>query len=230
MKEKILAQLKAKFAGVPTVLLGLVAEKLSATVTEETAIEGAVADLEKSPISIQDYAKLLQTEGDRRATEAATTRENTLKEKFNLVAKTGNPDPGNPNPQPTPENETQVAILKLQKELELLKQKELSAAYRDKVVSALKEKGVNEKFFKNALTIAKFEKEEDISTFVDTVTASWTEFEQELTDQGLKAIPQPAFGNPTDTGISAAVNDYIQSKGTGKETNAGASPLGGKQL
>ncbi len=86
MYEKILAQLTTKHSGVPKVVLGLIAKKLEPKVTEESQIEGAINDFEtNSPVSIKDYADLMQSEGDKRVTEA-------LKK-----AKTD----ANPNPNPS---------------------------------------------------------------------------------------------------------------------------------
>ena len=227
MKEKILAQLKLKFAGVQTVLLGLIADKLSASVTEESAIEGAIANLEQLPVSITDFAKMLQTEGDRRATEAATTRENTLKEKFNLVAKQPGTPPANPPAAGESNDETSKAILELKAELEAMKQKDIFAGLRSKATEALKAKNVPEKFFGSILAVRELKSEEEVNSIVETVTTSWNDFQQELTDKGLGNIPKPAFGNPNQTGISAGVEEYVKSK---TEAGTPASPLGGKQL
>lgn len=71
MYEKILAQLVSKNAGVSKVVLGLIAKKLAEKVTEESQIEGAISEYEtNSPVSIKDYADLLQSETDKRVTEA----------------------------------------------------------------------------------------------------------------------------------------------------------------
>lgn len=87
MWEKILAQLVAKHPGVSKSVLGLLAKKLADKVTEESQIEGVITDYEtNSPISIKEYADLLQSESDKRVTEA-------LKKKSDI------PNPPNP-PQP----------------------------------------------------------------------------------------------------------------------------------
>jgi hypothetical protein len=70
MKEKILAQLVSKYAGVSKKFLGLWADKLVPKVTEETQIEGVVNELENLPITIPDLAAEWQREGDTRVTEA----------------------------------------------------------------------------------------------------------------------------------------------------------------
>ncbi len=66
MKEKILLELRKKYEGQATLkFLESLAERLAENVKEESDIEGAIAELEKSPIRVTD----LQSEGDRRATE-----------------------------------------------------------------------------------------------------------------------------------------------------------------
>jgi len=71
MYEKILAQLMAKNPGVPKAILGLLATKLAAKVTEEDQIEGAITDFESnSLVSVADYAALLQKDGDKRVADA----------------------------------------------------------------------------------------------------------------------------------------------------------------
>lgn len=221
MKEKILAQLKLKYAGVQNNLLGLVADKLSTTVTEESAIESAVADLEKLPISISDFAKMLQTEGDRRATEASTTRETTLREKFNLVEKTPNNPPAKDPPADDP---TAKAIADMKKQLDELKAKETLQQMRNKAITALKTNNVPEKFFDQIITDKAFNTEEEVTGVVDTITNSYREFEQEMVDKGFGSHPKP-MGSPTKEGVSASVAQYIAQKSP-EATN----DLGGKKL
>ncbi|KEQ31192.1 hypothetical protein N180_02790 [Pedobacter antarcticus 4BY] len=71
MYEKILAQLMAKNPGVSKAVLGLIATKMVAKVTEEDQIEGAITDFESnSLVSIADYASLVQKDGDKRVADA----------------------------------------------------------------------------------------------------------------------------------------------------------------
>lgn len=91
MKEKILAQLVQKYAGVSKKFLGLWAERLTTKVTEENQIEGAVNELDNLPISITDLAAEWQKEGDARV--------NTAKQEWVKNP----PKPDNPKPDPKPE-------------------------------------------------------------------------------------------------------------------------------
>lgn len=66
-----MGQLALKYKGVHKSILGLIADKIATKVTEEDQIEGAITDFEtNSPISISDYATLLQQETDKRVTTA----------------------------------------------------------------------------------------------------------------------------------------------------------------
>ena len=73
-KAKILAQLVKDYPGLSKHVLGLIADKLAAKVTDESEIEGAIAELENTPISIKDYADFLQKETDRRVAAAAASK------------------------------------------------------------------------------------------------------------------------------------------------------------
>lgn len=96
--ELIIAQLVAKNPGVSKTVLGLIAKKLADKVTEESQIEGAIADFEKnSVVSIKDYADLLQTEGDKRVSDA-------------LKKAKSEPAP-DPTPKPKPADPTDVASI-----------------------------------------------------------------------------------------------------------------------
>jgi len=69
MREKILAQLKAKYPGVSLKVLEHIAKKLEGKVADEAAIEGAITEFDDT-IGVADFAALIQSEGDRRVTEA----------------------------------------------------------------------------------------------------------------------------------------------------------------
>lgn len=225
MKEKILAQLKLKFAGVQNVLLGLIADKLSGTVTEESAIDQAIADLGKSPISITDLGKLLQAEGDKRATEAATTRETTLKEKFNFVEKEktkGDPDQKKGEPD---ENPTLQAIADLKKEIADMKNEKVRGTLRNQAIEALKGKSVPENYYKKIIEAKEFAKEDEITAFVDEIANSYKAFEQDLVDQGFSRVPKP-LGSINKEGVSESVTTFIEMKNGSENKN----DLGGKKL
>ena len=71
MKEKILAFLKTKLPGVPDNYLLGIAEHYSKTVTEEKQVETTFTDGVIDLLKLN--ANLIQSEGDKRVTEATKT-------------------------------------------------------------------------------------------------------------------------------------------------------------
>lgn len=97
MKEKILQFLKGKLSNVQGTYLDGVAEAYSKTITEESQIETTFTD------GIIDLIKMsaaqIQSEGDRRATDATQTAVTNYEKKYNL--KDGKPvDGGGTPPNP----------------------------------------------------------------------------------------------------------------------------------
>ena len=93
MKDKILSHLKTRLPGVAENYLAGVAEHYAKTVTEDSQIETTLTD------GVIDLLKLnaafLQTEGDKRATEAADTALKNYRKKHGLD-ENGKPIEGNP--------------------------------------------------------------------------------------------------------------------------------------
>lgn len=108
MKEKLLALLVAKFVGVDNAILEKIAEKKAAGITDEGQLQTIVDGV--------DFGTILQSEADRRATEASqTARQNAISEyekKHNLkdgkVIETPTPPPAPPAPK---EGETELEKL-----------------------------------------------------------------------------------------------------------------------
>lgn len=69
MYDKILAQLKQKFPGVPPKVIERIAKRIATKVNEETAIEGAITEFD-NVVGVEEYANTIQSEGDRRVNEA----------------------------------------------------------------------------------------------------------------------------------------------------------------
>jgi hypothetical protein len=183
MREKILAQLAAKWPGVSKKFLGLWADKLVPKVTEESQIQGVIDELEKLPVPITDLATEYQKEGDRRVTEA----EAAWKKKVPAPADPGktDPDPKDPPPDDMPAWAKQLmgAVTALQKD-----RTHTSMASR----MAEKLKDVPAGFYKGR---ALPDKEEDFETFVESVQKDWTDFRQEQITAGLMTQTPPAGGS-----------------------------------
>ena len=78
MKEKILAALKAKFAGVNANVLNRIADKLAKTVTTDEQLTTAIAGV------TQEFIEVIESYGDSRATEATQTATQNYETKYGL--------------------------------------------------------------------------------------------------------------------------------------------------
>lgn len=207
MKEKILQALKTKFQGVHASLLGLVAEKLATKVTADDQIEGAITALEQSPISITDYANLLQSEGDRRANEAANTRENTLKGQFELVPKgqgSGGAGSGQGAGGGKEDENPPKWALDLINKVNGMENKNKQQGLSEKLQAALKEKKIPVQLAKGRT----IEKEEDLPAIVQEIENDFTAIKQDAINSGVVA-ETPAGGLPAE-GTSNTVKADIE--------------------
>jgi hypothetical protein len=186
LKDKILAELRKKYPGLAANVLGLLAEKLEPTVSEESQIEAAVTALENSPIKPADYAQFVQKEGDRRVTEA-------LKK---TPPKTD--PPKNDPPKPADPNDPLAQLLQ-----EVTK----GTAKREQLEKREGQKTVTEQFHakltekKIPISLAKIvnpESADQLDEALATVEAEWNTMKQDLTNQGLlTSLPKPGgIGTP----------------------------------
>jgi hypothetical protein len=100
MKEKILAALKTKFQGVEDAILDRQAEKLAKTVEKEDQIETALSGV--------TFGTLLQSETDRRTTEASSTAVKNYEKKHNLKDGKSIEEPEKKKPEPPQKEEDDV--------------------------------------------------------------------------------------------------------------------------
>jgi hypothetical protein len=182
LKDKILAELRKKYPGLSQTVLGLLAEKLEPTTTEESQIEAAVAGLENLPIKPADYAALLQREGDRRVSEAEKKWKKPADDKKEDKEDKKDEDPNNPN----------AALAKqlqaMMEKLNQIEQKDKQRTVAQKLEAQLKEKKIPLAFAKG-LTI---DSEDDLETAIQQAESSYQEVKQELTNQGLiSGLPKP---------------------------------------
>lgn len=184
MKEKILAQLKAKFSGVSQKALGLIADKLAKKVTEESGIDQAITDFDNA-VGITDFAADLQREGDSRVTEAQKEWEKK-NPKPATPPKTEEPPKGDERPQWAKELFDEVVSLKKEK---------AQTSIRSKAAEQLKD--IPETFWKRA---AVPETEEGLTEFVESIKADYSTFQQGLIDQGLMTATPPAGGGGAAAG------------------------------
>lgn len=203
MKEKILSFLKtnAKLTGVQeSYLLGL-AEHYSKTITDEAQIATTFTD------GVIDLLKLnagiLQSEGDRRATEASKTAVNTFREKHKLdengkpieadpKKKKTDPDPDEPAWFTKYKKEQEELVSGLTNKLTQQEKEKTAAALTDKVKNHDKLKGIPQSFLKGRNLIP--ESEDKIDQLVAELETDWNTFKQEQAEQGV-VISVPAAGD-----------------------------------
>lgn len=215
MREIILAKLRAKFAGLPAHLLGRIADSLAKTVTTEDQIEGKITELDNLPIPLTDYATMLQTEGDRRVTEAQTKwkKENP-----------GQPLPNNEDPnkdknkdQSTDPNAALAEQLKqLSTQLQALQQKQVTETLTGKLKERLKDKKIPEVFISKYSVL----KEEDLDSIAAAVETDFTAMKQELANQGFATTTVPQGGpiiGAAPTAVDADIDAWA-SKGKAATT------------
>ena len=194
MKEKILQALKTKYTGVQALVLDRVADELAKTVTEETAIETAVGGVGGL---ITTFNSILQSEGDRRATEASKTAVGNYEKQHNL--KEGKPieapKPADPNDVATiVANAVKAAVEPLQNEINQFKQKGSTEALTAKLKAKMAEKKIPEAFLKGRT----IESEEKLDIVLSEIESDFTAVKQSLINEGVVVEPpKGSIGNPS---------------------------------
>lgn len=184
MREKILAQLQAKFAGVSKTALGLIADKLAKKVTEESGIEQAITDFDNA-VSVTEFAADLQREADRRVSEAQKE-----------WAKKNPPKTEPPKTDDPPKNDDVPEWAKsLMEKVDSFTKEKAQTSIRAKAAEQLKD--IPEIFWKGR---AIPEKDEELDTFVAAIKEDHAAYQQTLVDKGLMTATPPAGGGSGKTG------------------------------
>ena len=210
MKEEILAFLKGKLQGTPESYLNGIADHYAKTITDKTQIDTTLNDAVIDLIKLN--AGILQSEGDRRATEATKTAVKNAFEKLGLD-ETGKPKVAPQVPPVTPAPESVEAMLAkllderlspLQQKLSGFEKEKTQSQLMGKLTSKLKEKGIPESYYKGrSLSI---ESETDIETLATTIEADFGVFRQEMAESGVViSIPQSANGNLNEGSLGAKI-------------------------
>lgn len=221
MKDKILSHLKTRLPGVAENYLAGVAEHYAKTVTEDSQIETTLTD------GVIDLLKLnaafLQTEGDKRATEAADTALKNYRKKHGLD-ENGKPIEGNPPKKSKDVDPDEPAWFKSYREakdaelaevktkLENQEKEKARMSLTEKVKSHEKLKGIPASFLNKCNLIP--ESEDKLDQLADTIAADYTVLKQELAEQGVHISVPPAGGSGIKEG--AALGKMIAEK---KNTN-----------
>ena len=207
MFEQILKELKTKYKdlGLSENVLKATAEFLGGAVKEESEIESAVA-------GVGGMLKVQQSMADQNRTYKAKIEE---LEK----SKTAEPTPKEPKEEPKP-NDEMPDWAKSQK-VEGFEKDKQNLSNEQKLISKLKELGVNENFYKLQIAGRTFQNDEEIETFANSVKDAEAGFLQQLNDTKLGDVNPPSFGGKDIKAeeISPDVQAYIKQKTQNNEGN-----------
>lgn len=212
MFDKILSGLKTKYKdlGLSETILKVTAESLAKTVEKEEDIETAVAGVEgqmKIYQSFADQNRTLQTEitNLKKASNSEEKKEEEKKEGEEKKETGGEEVPA----------WAKALTEKLDKQAEYitgLQTEKVNKTNAEKLVSKLKELGVNESFY--SLHLEKtFEKDDEIESFANSIKEAEDKYLQDTSNEKLKSKDVPLFGQTTKEGeVSPDVQALIDSK------------------
>jgi hypothetical protein len=188
MKEKILAFLKTKLTGVQEAFLSGVADEFSKTIKEEKEIETVFTDGVIS--SIKFSAGAIQSEGDKRATDATKTAIENYRKKHNLdenglPIKKGDDD--SHKDQKSGDTQTAKQIKELTDKVNLFESEKKS----QKLLSDLHKKLTEKKIPILLAKGVKLEKEEDIDAAITAIETDFNSVKQDLINEKV-LIENPA--------------------------------------
>ena len=240
MKEKILALLLAKFAGVRKDGLEQLAKSMALQVDKE---EEATALVEKlTSEKVNEFVKEWRSSVDKEVSDGTKTHEATLKKKYDFVEKKDPKEPGKEPKEPADPNDiatvvanaVKAAVEPLQKEIAGFKGEKLSETRQQQFEAkfgilpadntlATNFKAQRLKDFKRM----NFESDEAFAEYLSEVETDITAFNQELANSNLSGQSKPMFGKKDADGVSSPVKSYIASK---KDESEQGKALGGKEV
>ncbi len=193
-----------------------VAQHYAKTITDETQIETTLDDGVIGLLKLN--AGILQTEGDRRATEATKTAVKNAFEKLGLDE--------NGKPKVTQEDQADPTDLKsvlekllndkltpLQDKILGFEKEKTQSQLMGKLTSKLKEKGIPQSYYKNRNI--SIENDSDLETLTTAIESEYGVFRQELIDSGVViSVPKASTGQTNDGSFGAKIAE---------RQNAGAS-------
>ena len=236
MKKKLLELLEAKFPGARKDGLQQLANSLSLTVTTEDEATAVVDKITADQVT--DYIKEWRRVADAENSAAAQTRENNIRDKYDLTEK------GQQQQQQQQQQTQQVqgaitaqdiqrivedAVTKatqgLQNTVATMQASDVAKARREKI-EALFGKDTPESYKKTVLAGFEgrtFKDDAEFDTFAEQTKTNHAAFMQDMADRSLRANGEPLMGGTNKDGVSNAVESYIKAK-----TETGGKDLGGK--
>ena len=234
MRDKILALLIAKFAGVRKDGLAQLAASMSLQAEKE---EDATAIVERLTLEkVDDFVKDWRKDVDKEVSESNRTYEGNLKKKYDFVEKKGkepgkDPDP-NKSTDPTDiasivNNAVMAAVEPLQQKLASFESGKTAEARLQLLQGKFKDKNLPETFTSQKVKDFKrinFESEEAFAEYLNELDTDIAAFNQELADKGLSGQSKPLFGSKTADGVSSSVKEFVEGK------SEGSGALTGKEI
>lgn len=212
MKEKILAYLKTKLAGVQETYLSGVADLYSKTITEESQIATSIPDgaLEL----IKTSATHLQVEGDRRAAEAQIKALKTFREKHGLD-ENGKPikkdpekiipsDPDEPLWFKAYREKTDRESAELRSKFEGIEKNKTQEQLMARLTKQLKDKGVDEVFIPALTRNLIIESEDKVDQLVAESETIYKDIVQKSAEKGVVISVPPISRGGMEEGVAAA--------------------------
>jgi hypothetical protein len=202
MKEKLLALLVAKFAGVPEAMLEGIATKKAGSVSDEAQLQSIADGI--------DFGQVLQSNVDKKITEsnklAIQNYENTHKLKDGKPISTEPPktDPDEPTWFKTYREKQDAENLALKTKLEGYEKKETQSVLSKKVLDKLYEgKNDQQKFVLDMMIDANginIESEDQVDAVVASYTEKFTQKYQQAVEKNVVIdIPAGGHGPMSDT-------------------------------
>lgn len=210
MKEKILALLLAKFAGVRKDGLAQLATAMSIQAADESEATALVEKITADKVN--DFVKDWRKDVDKEVSESKKTIEDNLKKKYDFVEKK---EPANPDPDKKDPNDiAAIVAAAVSKAVEPLQQKLLGfegAKTNETRLQQLQSKldGLPESFKKQKVedfSLMQFESDEKFTEYLAKMETGVAEFKQELADNGLSGHSKPLFGDGKLSEEDAFVN------------------------
>ena len=204
MKEKLLALLVAKFAGVSEAMLEGIATKKAGSVSDESQLQSIVDGI--------DFGQVLQSNLDSKITDsnkkAIQNYEATHKLKNGKPVENPNPDPnpgGDPNDIATiVANAIKTAVEPLQQKIDGFEKEKHQETYISKAKVQLKGKNVPDSFWSKRNVV--IESDDQLETVVSEIETDWTTFRQEQIDAGVM-IDKPASSSGSNSDSQGLANE-----------------------
>jgi len=221
MKEKILALLQTKFAGVRKDGLNHLARSLALQATTEDEAKTLVEKLTNE--QVDNFVKEYRAEVDKEVSEGNKTFEMNLKKKFDLVEKKKEPglaEQETKNGDDTPDIATMIknaiseAVKPLQTELEKYKAGDIAKTRLQTLnekLAACKDDNFRAQTLKDFQRM-QFDSDEAFTEYLKEKETAISMANQNMANAALGSHGKPIFAQKTEAGISKGVADYVESK------------------